>query len=801
MAEVFGTIGNEHVELNNAATEATLRLLYQATLNASKQQHENVAKMVQKAGLDPVAVAAANNNLKSMGDTAKSGTGAFYKLGVGTAVVEQGFRKVDAAISPLIGKLMAGTDKASDVFTAFEKLPGPIGAVAGLFAKLASFQEANLLVYQKITDAGVNFGGSLTDMRTAAASTYMTLDQFAGLMKRNSETFAKMGGTAEQGARAFTGLSNSLMKSEAGDNLRALGYTSEQVNEGLAGYLANTGARTKQEMQNTAAITKGAGEYLTQLDGLATITGKSREEQEKALKQANANAAYEQFKMGLSEEQRAAYDKGMNEMSAKFGKAGEELYKSQAMGLPPMTEAAQKLQALSPEVAKASQGMVDIGKRGGSAADTMRKSAEATEGAAQAAKRLSGVAGALSFSTDSTSQAMMGLTKESTRARAQGTETAAAGEKQQREIAAAQKQRQESEAKAAVETQKAIQEMGQSIMALLLPVIKLLTPAMNFLVSVLGAVTKVMGEFKTVTYTVVAALAAYLVIQKTKSIMAAVANAKAAGGKGGVAGILEVIKGGGKLGAFGSKDNPMYVIIAAGGGGAAGIEDLLGEKGGKGGKGAKSGTGTPSTRADRLAKVSKGRAVQSGLKSLKGAGAVGALAGVISLGSDLKDINEQVKAGNITAEEAKKQQGGAVGEAGGGALGAWGGATAGALIGSAVPVIGTLIGGLIGGAIGAYGGGWAGKAAGEGLMGGGAKSVPKPQLADGGIVSTPTTVLAGEAGPEAILPLKHLETLKIELQTLNKQTAEMLRYLKETADYTRRTVDATRSLGGDLFKF
>ena len=799
MAEVFGTIGNEHVELNNAATEATLRLLYQATLNASKQQHENVAKMVQKAGLDPVAVAAANNNLKSMGDTAKSGTGAFFKLGVGTAVVEQGFRKVDAAISPLIGKLMDGTNKASDVFTAFEKLPGPIGAVAGLFAKLARFQEDNLLSYQSLTDAGINFGGSLTNMRMAAQNSYMTMDNFAKLMKANSSTFAKMGGTVNDGAMAFSKLSNSLLKSEAGDSLRNLGYTTDQVNQGMASYIEMTGGRNSQELKNTKEITAGATAYLSQLDALAEITGKSREEQQKELQEKMKNAQWEAKLQGMSEEEKKKATVGLANALAVGGKGAADAFQSKIMGVPPLTKEAQMFTATmgktNESVMRSANNVTDSNK---TVADQNKELVTGIRANEQDVKKFG----------SATSYAMGIMGSEAGKTIAEGQARANRSSKQSDDalnkaidIEGKKKALAESEAAAAVATQKAIQEMGQSIMALLLPVIKLLTPAMNFLVSVLGAVTKVMGEFKTVTYTVVAALAAYLVIQKTKSIMAAVANAKAAGGKGGVAGILEVIKGGGKLGALGSKDNPMYVIIAAGGGAAGSIEDLLGEKGGKGGKGAKSGTGTPSTRADRLAKVSKGRAVQSGLKSLKGAGAVGALAGVISLGSDLKDINEQVKAGNITAEEAKKQQGGAVGEAGGGALGAWGGAAAGAAIGSVVPVIGTLIGGLIGGALGAYGGGALGKAAGEGLMGGGAKSVPKPQLADGGIVSTPTTVLAGEAGPEAILPLKHLETLKIELQTLNKQTAEMLRYLKETADYTRRTVDATRSLGGDLFKF
>ena len=90
----------------------------------------------------------------------------------------------------------------------------------------------------------------------------------------------------------------------------------------------------------------------------------------------------------------------------------------------------------------------------------------------------------------------------------------------------------------------------------------------------------------------------------------------------------------------------------------------------------------------------------AGLKSagglIKGAGVVGAVAGGVMLASDLSDISEREKKGEITAEEAKKERGGAVGGAAGGAGGAMAGAAAGAAIGSVVPVVGTVIGGLIG---------------------------------------------------------------------------------------------------------
>ena len=187
-------------------------------------------------------------------------------------------------------------------------------------------------------------------------------------------------------------------------------------------------------------------------------------------------------------------------------------------------------------------------------------------------------------------------------------------------------------------------------------------------------------------------------------------------------------------------------------------------------------------------------AMGSASKFAKLGGAAGAVIGGASLYNSFGDINDKVKSGKMTEEEASKEKAGAVGEVGGGMAGGIAGAAAGAAIGSVVPVIGTLIGGLIGGALGSYGGSSLGKSAADALTG-------QKKAADGLMVNTPTSILAGEAGPEIVAPTRHFENLQNELQTLNKQTAEMLRYLKETAEYTRNSNDSIKNLGGDLFKF
>ena len=723
MAEkVTGSIGSEYVELENAATEATLRQLLQATL-----------KMGGSAGATASTAGAAGVSAAAV-EAAKAATKAQNELAEKAITLKKAYVDLAIGLDNLGGKLLKGTSNSSDLFEAFEKLPYGIGIVASGFKRVAQFQEENLGVYQKITSAGVNFGGSLTDMRTAAASTYMTLTEFGDLMKNNGETFAKMGGSVDAGARAFVGISNTLNKSEMGTGLRALGYTTQEVNQGMLDYINITGGRTQKDLQNTNAIAKGSSEYLEQLDGLSKLTGESREVLAAKMKDDAAAQAWQGYLLTLDEEGVKKANAARLEAEARGGKGAAQALQAKLMGLPPMTEAAQKFVGTMQGGNNALDGLASNVKDSSKSLDDVKKSgAGLSAGLAQDGRNLKQVASAQIMAGKDVELfgKALGAANAATRNGVKNTEEQIAFEKK---IAEETKKQKESEAKAAVESQKAIQELGQSILSILMPVIKLLTAVMNPLVKLVSIVMtqfeKLHVSAQLLVLGVVAAAAAF-------KLMTAQAAAKNA---------ADALSGGG------------------GGGG-----------GGKTGGGLKGAMGS----ASKFAKLG---------------GAAGAMIGGVSLYNSFGDINDKVKAGKMSEEEASKEKTGAVGEVGGGMAGGIAGAAAGAAIGSVVPVIGTLIGGLIGGALGSYGGSSLGKSAADALTG-------QKKAADGLMVNTPTSILAGEAGPEIVAPTRHFENLQNELQTLNKQTAEMLRYLKETAEYTRNSNDSIKNLGGDLFKF
>jgi len=829
MADVYGRIGNEEVELNNAATEATLRLLLEGIKGSSKSAADAISKFAKQSGVDPATIAAASTAFKSVSGAAGPTAGVFKGLGTAGADTTIQMKSLNQSIGPLIQQLVDGTAKASDVFGAFSNLPGVLGIVATGFKKVAEYQEANMKSYQQITAAGANFGGSLTDLRQAALNSYLTLDQLNGLLKNNGDAFSRMGGTVNDGAKAFTSFSKNLIDGDVGSRLLALGFTTEQLNNGMASYIAATGGRNRQQMQDTDALTKGAKAYFEQLDALATITGISREEQEKSMKERAANEAWQSHLQGLSIEERAKAEAAAAEARARGGKGAEQALMSAAMGLPPMTKAAQEYTAVARNGNAATMNLVkDIKDSSKSVKDVQSDGAAITAGLAKDGRENAGLLKALSMQGGELQDISNKMLAADTKSRQQGLKNEADGRAQLEQVQAEQRKRQaESQASEMAKAEKAMKQIGQVINDILAPAIGVMTSWLSKLVQGVAVVFKGFNDLSTTMKVGIALTTAYF-LWKNKEMVLDKIKSTAQAGKDTLGKVKGMVPGH-------SKSNPLYVTIVDGGG----IDDLLDKKGKKGKKSKRT-----KGKLGGVANAAKGGgalkgALSAGKVALKGAGVIGGLASALMLAGDLNDIKEKEKAGSISKEEASKERGGAVGEAGGGLAGGLAGAAAGAALGSVVPILGTAIGGLIGGAIGAWGGGSLGKGLGESVMGG-----PAKKMADGGIVTKPTMGLVGEGKePEAVMPLSKLkdmlgtlppmtaaasgfsgipgmsdmfkalsskagssnnkatETLSKEIETLNKNTIEMLKQLKEIADHTKQGVSATKSLNGNLFSF
>lgn len=730
---VYGRIGNDQVELNNAATDSTLRQLIQVVAASGNAQAKELASKISGiAGRSGLDVKGAQTSLNSF-DKFLGKTGAAFGGVVSAA------QSVGAGMTKAIDFASSITDGAGKASAPLQQLAMMGVPLAGAFAKLAQMQEKQLDSYRMLTTAGVNFGGSLSEVRLSASQAYMTLDKFTELVSKNGETFARMGGTADEGARAFVRLSNSLIKSPIGDKLMALGFTTDEINQNMVSYIAQTGGRTREELANTEAIKKATASYMTELDGLTSLTGKNRKEIEEESKKAAQNAAFQRKLATMGEEERAKVKMAMDKAAASGLAGATDLVVAKVLGIPPLLKDAQMLTAMAPKVAAGINNMTESAMSSSGTLDDVNSAfGQVLLGAADAAKGLGKAGDAFTVMGSETGKIASGLINAQVLMNTKGITTAEEFAAHQAKIRAEQETREKSTAAEAAKTQKSIMEMGEAILRNVLPTLQTMTTSMNDFIQGIKPMLDKLGDsgfikgisdmiqnFTGITdgfqklLVATALLTAAFVALKVFIAMRVIGD------------LFDALEGRGRRG------GPRTTPVPTGGGG--------GEK------------TPPKTPTPTGGGGARGRIL----------GGVGITA--LGMGVDY--------AGQLATEGGRPRLGAGLETAGFTATGAGVGAMVagppGALVGAA--------GGAILGMIKNY----------EQLF------AAQKEEAEAGGDATPTPPVRA-VGTE-INEGELLETLVRQMSILNNQTAEILTNMRETADNTRRNYEATKRLDGNLF--
>ena len=284
-----------------------------------------------------------------------------------------GIVKTIDAFTQGAGKVGQGGTKISEAMESMAKLPGAFGELAQTTNALVKLQDESMDSYRRITNSGINLGGSLTDVRLSASYMGMTLKEMSDFVTKNGESLAKMGIGADEGFRSFAILSKELRDGDVGMKFKALGFTTDQLNQYTLDYIKMTGGRSATELQNTKAITKSAGEYLETLDGLSRLTGKSRQVLQDELNQKMQNAAWQAYLNTLNEEQRAAITAGATTARQTGGEGGLEAYMARIMGTTVQSQAGRDFVATFPKTFAAINTSADTAKNFASDAAAQQK--------------------------------------------------------------------------------------------------------------------------------------------------------------------------------------------------------------------------------------------------------------------------------------------------------------------------------------------------------------------------------------------------------------------------------------------
>jgi len=525
--------------------------------------------------------------------------------------------------------------------------------------------------FQQSASIGATFGGSIEDMIDSATGAGLTIDAFSSIIAKNGESVALLGQGSADGAKRLGELGKQIRKSGMADELYRMGYSTEDINNGLAtfgGRLAKGGALQKMTTEQIASVT---GNYLKELNAVATLTGQSKEALQEQENARMADAQYLNLKNKLDADGQknleilmATIPKGMQAGAKEVLATGTATTAAGEQFLVFMKNSGRSLQSLGK----------DAKKTGTITTDAVTKNADLiqAEGKALAKSKLGDTA---SNFIPELNELMVASNQAASRQTTYGDTI-----KEQIAAAAERKKQEEELAKKGLDP-ASMEKFKQQIAATSNEFTKMLA---GILPGLMGAFTHLADFTKTFLVPIFQFLAENIKVVVATFIALKVAQLayKAA---------LALEKA--KTASRGSAVDPMYVRDVTGGKGAGGV-DIDGKKGKKGAKG--------------LGK-SIGRI----------GGGVAAVTAVVGAVSELSDINDELKAGRISEEEANKKKAEAAGGGVGGAAGGWAGAAGGAAIGTLIlPGVGTVLGGIIGGALGGMGGDYLGRKAGGALAGG-----------------------------------------------------------------------------------
>jgi hypothetical protein len=365
MASVFIDIpGVGNVEAKNAATEATLKEILKVMQGVQKNTGGKGAggnnnsgspggNNTQTSGLAKAA-GAAGKGLGSLAKTAGLVVGGFDVLSKVTTGVIQSFANVGDSVESA-ASLFKGIPIVGSMFT----------AVAGAAAKVTK-------AYTESTAAGATFGGSMQNFSRAASTAGMTMDNFGRMISQNGEALTAFGSTTESGANRFAAVSKELRNTSGG--LYALGYSTEEINQGLANYGKTIKMQGRQGTMTNAELVAGSKKYLQEMDLLAKVTGETRKQQEDARAKLLQDAQVQAKVDGMSKEAGEAFMNTINGLPPGLRDVAKDIMVTGTA----TTEEAQKFSSLMPRSAELMRKYAEVTDKGGTVTKAMQQELQNT---------------------------------------------------------------------------------------------------------------------------------------------------------------------------------------------------------------------------------------------------------------------------------------------------------------------------------------------------------------------------------------------------------------------------------------
>ena len=246
---------------------------------------------------------------------------------------------------------------------------GVLGGLIGIVGSVVKHLEDLSDTQANLSSSGASFNQNLMLLKQSANRAGGTLEQFANVVRSNTENFANFG-TVTTGALKFAAASKILR-----EEFRNMGYTTEAFNDELASAMGILGTGAAVRGDSDAVTAKAAKGLMIEFDLMAKLTGKSRKSQEEIAKRQLLDAAYQRKLATMSAEEQSRTVEALTRTTATLGEGGADVFKANLLGMSSalttagrmftvtMPDAARSVSNLSKNIYNASESQIDFTKR------------------------------------------------------------------------------------------------------------------------------------------------------------------------------------------------------------------------------------------------------------------------------------------------------------------------------------------------------------------------------------------------------------------------------------------------------
>lgn len=216
--------------------------------------------------------------------------------------------------NPRLKMLGIAATVASTAISGFGNLMA--GAGKAVVEMMVKEMEKAVKSYQSLTAAGAMFSNGMTGMYQSAMNAHLTVNQLSEVVSKSAANLADSGMGVGQAVIMMGRVGKAMRDAKIDTSLLKLGYSFQEQAELSAEVMADMRRANSTLLKDPAGIARATEQYATNLRVIASITGEDARKKMEEARQAGSNVAFRAKLMDLEKQHPGIYQKTMTAMAA-----------------------------------------------------------------------------------------------------------------------------------------------------------------------------------------------------------------------------------------------------------------------------------------------------------------------------------------------------------------------------------------------------------------------------------------------------------------------------------------------------